>query len=155
MKTKYIPPIKKFLNILDGEIEDKSFENNFLQAVLPKWSIYKEEVYWLINHFEERMSPKILLTLNPLSHLNIENKNCLQELIHFVWATKYSIKDLTESVQKEAERASNSFESLKEDLININMMYTSSLKQKLLNFYLACIDLSKSIEKFPGDILLV
>lgn len=158
-KNKFIPALEKWINLLDDQIEDAAFERTFVSDVLYKWEQHKDEVLDLLNDFESEMSPKILFKEYPLSNCDEDTKHWLGDLIHNMWLVRCSVSKLVEDGLSSVNEVGNAYNGIQSSLKTCeNVQHIEKLRtfRSLFETFLkSCRNLAQSIEKFPGEVIVV
>lgn len=93
LKSRYLPALYRFLNLLRDEIEDPEFGTLFLTTHFRAWEHARGLVAELCHSFEREMSPRRLFDSPPLGHLDAETRSWLGDLLHHAWLTCFSVHD--------------------------------------------------------------
>ena len=63
----------------------------FCQSDLPAWEAHADEAGWLIESVEEQMSPRQLLSVEPLSAVPENSREWLGEVAHGMWVGRTGV----------------------------------------------------------------
>src|ERR1044072_7135922 len=105
LKNQYMPALARYLNLLDGLIEDDEFAQSFVSQILPEWESHREEAANLIKSFECEMSPQRLLECSPLSRCDEHTKRWLGNLMHALWLKRYPVAQWVTDAMHAVENA--------------------------------------------------
>lgn len=156
LKNEFIIALGKWINILDGKVEDKEFEHTFILFTLSSWESHKEEAVALPRDFENAMSPRKLFESPPLSSCDLETKVWLGALIHELWLERYGVKQLVKDTDASVEDTNTSYNNLQNAIRGFqgteHTVALRPLKHMFLDFREQCMALAKTIERFPSEI---
>jgi hypothetical protein len=151
-----LPALEKWLNIIDGEVEDEAFKAKFLESRLWEWERHRKEALYLICKFEEQMSPRCLLSLPLLRFLDDDTKAWLGLLVHGLWLHRYRVSALMDSAMARVRDVDGSFEILKKSIRVLSEPPSPEnmrpLGSQFLAFFKACSELAREISRFPNEI---
>jgi hypothetical protein len=156
LKNQYMPALAKCINLIDGKIEDREFEWNFYFHVLQQWEHHEVELLSLLKDFELEMTPRVLLSIPPLSRADAETKGWLGNLIHELWLARYGVRDLLAETSKHHSDLNTKYSQLKvafhksPDLRDA--IGNSVVRDLIVRFRNGCLALAKTIEKFPSTV---
>ena len=94
--------------------------SEFLFEDFPAWESRRQDAQWIVESFEDGMSPRRLLSCAPLNGCDVETRAWLGDLVHELWLSRYPVKEKV----KESQEA----------LIEVNKMYeklASQLEQSM------------------------
>lgn len=156
LKNQFMPALSKFLNILDGKIEDPDFERSFITSTLTKWELHREEALFIAKGFEDGMSPKHLFNYLPLSRCSTQTRQWLGELLHALWLTRYPIKSWIAETHQAVEDTDTSYrllmKELKGDLDSQSAQALKPYNELFIRFREQCQHLARTMEKFPREV---
>ncbi len=162
LKNQYIPALAKFINLLEGRVEDKIFEDKFTSSILPEWTIKYSELIVLPIDFEKDMSPKTIIKRVFLIFNSDDLKTqyeWVEELIHRLWKYRYNVQKLIDNTAHEISLTNKLYQDIQYlinssgkilpiDVLRLNKILVYSFKQR-------CINLSKTIERFPSEVKVI
>jgi hypothetical protein len=155
-KSQFIPPLARFINLLDGHIEDIEFGRSFVRCILPQWEAHSQEAFALPADFECQMSPQCLFDHPPLSRCEAGLKGRLKRLVHLLWLARYPVRQWVTDATACAEEVDATYHRLQKTLQSCeNLGDASALKpfrEQFAEFRKQCLALAKAIEKFPGEV---
>jgi hypothetical protein len=96
LKNRCIPALDRFLNRLDGRIDDDEAEvesdRKFLASLLPQWPERRAEFVALLRGFETEMSPELLFTDGPLARCPPNTRRWLEPVVRSLWLNRYPVR---------------------------------------------------------------
>jgi len=156
LKNQYMVALAKYLNLLEGKIEDRDFEGSFVQSVLPEWELHSREATALAKDFEREMSPRVMFDRYPLSLCDEHTKQWLGNLLHVLWLTRYPVRCWVADAAECAAEAEIAYSQLQESLRSCQDIRSSDAlrgyRDKFIDFRARCQDLAKALEKFPSEV---
>ncbi|MCK4303286.1 MAG: hypothetical protein KAY24_03525 [Candidatus Eisenbacteria sp.] len=157
LKNQYMPALHKWLNIMDGKVEDAAFEATFVEHTLRMWESHRQEAKGLPEEFEGQMSPSCLFAQKPLSRCNEGAKDWLPELAHHLWLSRYPVKTWIDHGKACAEAADASYVRLQQEIKSCTGSGSKevliALRDLFLDFLQRCLALARAIETFPSDVM--
>src|ERR1039457_499178 len=82
LKNRLILPLSKWLNIIDGDVEDPGFQSETLRLLLREWVESYPKIVTLLKDVESEMSPRSLFEEAPLHRCDPETLQWLPALCH-------------------------------------------------------------------------
>ena len=155
-KNQFLQAFGKYLNVLEGNVEELGSRKPFLENVLPEWELHSEEVKTLVRDFEQDMSPRTMFGRYPLSLCDDDTKRWLGHCVHILWLKTYPVKcwitEATECVTK-VEIAYSRLQSTLSECGDLpSGQFPRGSYDQLIEFRAACHNLATAIEKFPGEV---
>lgn len=159
LKNTYAIALGKWLNILEGRVEDPELEAAFVSAVLPTWEARYPEALRLVEDFEHEASPRVLFNVPPLRRCSEETKRWLPDLVHALWLERHRVKELREDANAAAAAAQASYARLTQALAACEDRHRghalAQYRSLFAEFRDRCQELGEAMEQFPGRILVV
>jgi len=156
LKNRYLIALSKWLNLLNGEIEDARFEKLFISSLLPMWEDARKEVFNIAIDFEKQMSPAILFDAQPLSNCTAFTKTWLPFVVHELWLERCDVRSKVEDLLQKIDAADASYkliQSLLQSLMPDTSAQTLQVHyQAFNNFREDCTELAKCLEHFPDEV---
>ena len=66
--------------------------SDFLAKDFPAWKTRRQDAQWIVESFEDSMTPRRLLESSPLNRCDDETHAWLGNLVHGLWLTRYPVK---------------------------------------------------------------
>lgn len=85
LKNRLLTGLRKYLNVLRGEVIDVGFEETFPVRFRREWDEACAEIGSLLDDFREAESPKRLFCEVPLRRLDAESRLWLADLLDHLW----------------------------------------------------------------------
>ena len=159
LENQYLPALAKWMNLLDGRVEDVQVEHNFVPDVLVQWEGRREEALALPDDFEEQMSPRQLFEEEPLLHCDAETKDWLGDLVHQLWLTRYPVKECISQASEQARETDRAYQQLQEALTKCDNVRSAEalhpFRDEFATFRDQCQGLAEAIEQFSSEIKVV
>jgi hypothetical protein len=116
LKNTYLNRLDGFLSGLDAANPDLEWLLEFVEEDLPAWEKKRDEARWVIDAYEDEMSPRTLFGRPPLSRCDPETKRWLGNLIHQLWRSRYDTGDATETAREALDEVNNKYDRLDEQI---------------------------------------
>jgi hypothetical protein len=159
LKNRYMPALAKYLNLLDGRLEDPAFERSFVSNILPEWVEHCDEAFALARDFEGEISPRRLFDSLPLSRCDEATKEWMGKLIHGLWLKRNPVKQWIIQAVEATERAESAYQTLRACLENCADARladaTRSHRLVFAAFRARCQDLANAISIFPSEVKVI
>lgn len=156
LKNQFLPALARWLNLLDGLIEDSDFEQSFIPSFLSQWESQRVEAQSLANRFEQEMSPACLLDQSPLARLGEQNKAWLKWLVHNLWLQRYAVVAQVNETLATIRDADAIYVAIQQRLCSSAEPPTAADERGHLiqwrEFRESCQNLAKAIEAFPNQV---
>lgn len=153
LKGRYIPDLDRWLNLINGLVENQVFEEEFLNLVLPKWEEVGGIISVLARDFEHQMSPRCFLDQRPLSRCPAGVRPWLGDLAHELWLKRYPVRRWTTDVIAAVAAADASYAHLRDHEPKPNSASTAASLQPLFERFRAdCGAVANSVAQFPNDV---
>jgi hypothetical protein len=156
LKNRYLTALAKWINILDGRVEDQEFEKQFTTAVLGQWREYSPQAIWLARSFESEMSPKALLERPPFINFLPESAMWLGDLVHGLWKSRYPVGAWVNEAATAVGAADDAYRNLLSqigygEVPTIEQL--RALRSTFARFQGCCQAVAKAMEAFPSKVL--
>jgi hypothetical protein len=156
LKNRFLPSLSKFLNILDGKVEDPEFEICFLKRVLPEWQPRLSEGFALATGFGSQMSPRLLFGERPLVGCPVATRTWLEPLVHELWKNRCAADQLCDHLTLSLSAANDAYLAIEDQLYGQRerpgIEQLGRLRRRCMEFRSRCEAVADSIEPFPRDI---
>jgi hypothetical protein len=156
LKNRYLPALSKWLNLLDGKIEDPAFESTFLKVIFGQWEEQSPRALKLVQDFEKEMSPRTLLEFPPLSILASSTKAWLGPLVHELWLARYPVRNWIDSAVAVVRSLDMAYERVLECLserqTDVSVVQVGLCRPVFAEFRLDCHRLARAVEAFPSKV---
>ena len=159
LKNRFLPAIAKSINLLDGELEDLEFEQKFVARDLAEWELSRSQILSLTADFEIQMSPRTLFEQVPLSCCDDDTREWLGQLVHDFWLSRYPVRQWIEHATECTRAADKTYNRLHLELDQCPDTRSATalrpLRPLFAEFWQACMNLAKAIERFPSEVLVI
>jgi hypothetical protein len=156
LKGRFSRDLSKWLNVLDGLVEDVAFEQEFLISIIPQWELYGRSAVTLAREFEEQMSPQRLLEQVPFSQCSRRPPQWLGVLVHDLWLSRYPVREWISAVTVAASTAEETYLQLQECRSKLDRPPGTEamrpLRHLFSEFRRNCNALAEAIERFPSEV---
>ena len=92
LKNKFLNSFDDFIVQLKKSKPAVTRVSEFLATDFPAWKTHQQEAQWIVESFEDSMSPRRLLASSPLNRCADETHAWLGNLVHGLWLTRYPVK---------------------------------------------------------------
>jgi len=155
LKNRLLSALDCGANFLQGRLQGTGYLEDVILIEVREWTERRKDLDELLNDFEYEMSPSRLLDTPPLCDWEPNIKSVIAELIHKLWIVRYPVKEWVETARKAVSEVNQEYDFL--TVINptnengqVNFEFISHYEL----FRAACRSLSKTIEKFPHQVLV-
>lgn len=156
LKLKYLNAMRSFIDRLEtDDLSSPGRIQEFIKIDFPTWREHSTDAWWLVNNFEQEMSPKVLFNTVPLANCSDETKAWLVPLEHELWLSRCSVKKRIDNLSKLVECVDKGFVELSALIPAFDEYYVENLKAELpkwKKFAGACFELSNCLSEFPRRI---
>ena len=114
LKNKFLNSFNDFIAQLQKRKPDLTRVSEFLAEDFPAWKSHQQDAEWIVQSFEDSMSPRRLLSRSPLNRCGNETQEWLGNLIHELWIFRNSVKEKA----KESQDALISVNELYEKIVS-------------------------------------
>jgi len=156
LKPKYLNAVQSFIERLRAtDLDSFGRLQEFIEMDFPAWRKHSADAWWLIQHFEDEMSPKILFNYQPLVNCDNEIKVWLAPLEHELWLTRCKVRARVKNAEELVRKVDDDFADLTANLPAFGPNYVAELKALLSQWQLFgedCFALSKCLSEFPHRI---
>jgi hypothetical protein len=157
LKNRYLPAVAKWINILDGLLEDPEFERLFPTAILPQWEAQSINAVGLIDAFSREMSPGTLMNEPIFRQLPASTRSWLAPLVTELWLNRNPVVQWQENAKEALVQAGERYSILQRTLSTVREpagLSSPELLKQFGEFRDACQQVAKCIEAFPSDVLV-
>ena len=117
LKYKFLNSFDNFIVQLQKERKpDLTGVSKFLAEDFPTWKSHRQDAQWIVESFEDKMSPQQLLNSIPLNRCNGETREWLGYLLHELWLSRYAVKEKSKECQEALKEVNNMYEILASEL---------------------------------------
>lgn len=148
LRNRYIPSLRKWLNVLDGRVEDREFEKMFIFNVLPEWRHHGDECADLLRTFAPEMSPRKLINWP-------SDDDWLPELIDLLWLARCGVRTQLKLAQETLGLADEAYGVILGIISQDTIPDASdfrSYRNTFSSFCELCQTLAKRIEQLPSEV---
>ena len=92
LKNKFLNSFDDFIVQLKKSKPVVTRVSEFLVTDFPAWKTHQQDAQWIVEFFEDGMSPQRLLASSPLNRCDDETHAWLGNLVHGLWLTRYPVK---------------------------------------------------------------
>jgi hypothetical protein len=151
LKNRFLTTLDSATNVLRGRVRGEAYLSYLLADVLMDWDSRRQEIAELVRGFEDGMSPRLLLEAEPLVRADQETRRVCGAVVHQLWLTRYSVREMVKSALCALDQADSTCDSLRAILAE-EKNSRSALGAIFAKFSQDCRELAKSIEAFPHAI---
>jgi hypothetical protein len=155
-KPKYLIALQSFLERLQAEdLGSITRLREFVEMDFPVWGKCSTDAWWLIQHFEQEMSPVGLFNTEPLSRCGGETKEWLAPLIHALWLERRAVRQSLARAEILLNRVDEGFAMLSTNLPRVDDGYLQQLQSNLpawKKFVDDCFNFSQYLSEFPHTV---
>lgn len=156
LKNRYMPALAKYLNLLEGRVEDEEFERSFVSNILPEWEEHRGEALALAVDFERDMSPRLLFESRPLSRCDEATRLWLGDLLHALWLRRHPVRRWVEAAEAATARADEAYTWLRDTLRDCPAPGSADATRRYLKQFAElrarCQDVANAVSKFPSEV---
>ena len=152
LKNKFLNSFDDFVVQLKKPDPNILRVSEFLAEDFPDWVARRQDAQWIVNSFEDRMSPRRLLDSSPLNRSDGETKEWLGHLVHELWLSRYQVKskakesqDALVAIDKQYEKVASEVEQSKP----IGLTKLIALHPQFCRLKKAYQELSKTLSDLP------
>ena len=149
----------KFLNSFDGFIEQLKKRkpdivrlSEFLAEDFPAWKYRRQDAEWIVQSFEDGMSPRQLFNYSPLNRCDDDMQEWLGNLVHELWLSRYSVKSKAKESQDALVAANKMYKKIAYELEQsepIKLTKLISLRHQFCELKETYEVLSKTLSNLP------
>ena len=154
LKNHFMPALAKWINILDGHVEDQDFGAGFMKITLVEWETHARQAVELVCGFEKEMSPRTMVIAPRFSKTTPATRRWLGNLVHELWLNRYPVQQwIDESVRCVhcADAAYLRIRRAFDQAVQIpSPLALREQRQLFIDFQDRCQTLAKSIEAYPS-----
>jgi len=129
----------------------------FLREDFHQWSDHRIEAMKLVESFTVEMSPRNLFATPPLSHLGMQTRAWLADVIHAFWVQRHAVESKLNRVLSAVERVQTLYDTI-DALMGSRgpdeLVRDVELRTKMKEYSGACVDLTESLSLLPKEILI-
>jgi hypothetical protein len=153
LKNTYINRLDGFLSGLNAANPDLEWLLEFVEEDLPAWEEKKGEARWVIDNYEDEMSPRTLFGRPPLSRCAPETKRWLADLVHQLWRSRYDTTEATENARRALEDVNDTYDELDEQIEGTpDIAQLKTLRPAFEDLKEACEDLGNAMSNFLREV---
>jgi hypothetical protein len=153
LKNTYLNRLDGFLSGLDAANPDLEWLLEFVEEDLPAWEERKGEARWVIDAYEDEMSPRTLFARPPLSRCAPEKKRWLGNLVHELWRSRYDTTETTEKARKALNDANRKYDQLADEIEGTpDAARLQALRPQFEAFKKACVALGDAMSNFLREV---
>lgn len=160
----YLRELSGFLARLDDLKLYRAGAAQFLRAGFAQWQQQRSEAKWLCEHFEAKMSPRVLFEDDPktglpycppLRRLSGEHQAWLGEVAHMVWLAQGTWQDKLTAFRNQLANCEKIFRELMEELAahaTDDVEAAVPLRPKFIEFHKQLTNLSDALSQLPHEV---
>ena len=99
LKNKFLNSFNDFIEQLQKRDPDIARVSDFLAEDFPTWKSRRQEAQWIVQSFEDSMSPLRLFNCSPLNRCDAETQDWLRHLVHGLWLSRYPVQSKAKESQ--------------------------------------------------------
>ena len=112
LKNKFLNSFNDFIEQLQKRNPDIVRMSEFLVEEFPAWKSQRQDAEWIVQSFEDGMSPRRLLSCAPLSGCDVETREWLGHLVHGLWLSRYPVKEKAKESQESLASVNELYEKI-------------------------------------------
>ena len=116
LKNKFLNSFGDFIGQLNKSVPNLVRMSKFLREDFPAWKTHQQDFQWLVQSFENSMSPRQLLESSPLNLCDDDTKVWLGSLVHGLWLSRYPVKGKVKESQDALGEVNKLYENLASEL---------------------------------------
>ena len=116
LKNKFLNSFDDFIVELGESRLDITRLSEFLEKDFVAWESRQQDAQWIVESFEDSMSPRRLLEALPLNHCDDETHVWLGNLVHGLWLTRYPVKHKIKESQDALAAVNKMYEKITREL---------------------------------------
>ena len=154
LKNKFLNSFNDFVEQIQKRKPDLVRVSEFLAEDFPAWTSQQQEVQWIVQSFEDSMSPQQLLNSFPLNRCNDETREWLGPLTHRLWLSRYPVKEKSKESQDALIEVNKMYEKLASELeqsMPIGLTKLIALHPKFCELKESYETLSKTLSNLSRD----
>ena len=113
---KFLRSFNDFIDQLQKSNPDCVRMSEFLAEDFPAWKSKRHDAQWIIQSFEDSMSPQQLLDSDPLNLCDIETREWLGYLIHELWLFRHAVREKSKESQEALVEVNEMYETMASEL---------------------------------------
>lgn len=152
--------LRRFNDFIDQLQKSKSEKSKpelvrvsaFLEKDFPAWKSQLQEAQWIVQSFEDCMSPQQLLSSSALNRCNDETREWLGHLLHGLWLSHYAVTEKSKESQKALIEVNKVYKILASELeksVPIGLTKLISLLPEFCELKVKYDVLSKTLSNLP------
>jgi len=116
LKNKFLNSFNEFIDQLQRSNPDTERVSEFLFEDFPAWESRRQDAQWIVESFEDGMSPRRLLSCAPLNGCDVETRAWLGDLVHGLWLSRYPVKEKAKESQEALVSVNELYEKIAYEL---------------------------------------
>lgn len=158
LNNRFLNRLQAFLLRLEDGAGDTESLERFVRVDFAEWSPMGAEARRLLDEFEHAMSPRAMLSTEPLCNLDPKTKEWLASVVDRLWRTRYPVTRWIETAIERLESASRQSRLLSAELSRVDPREAGALNRLLgpfQEFERRCRALKAAISELPDRVLVV
>lgn len=152
LKNKFLNSFNDFIHQLQKRNPDLVRVSEFVAEDFPEWESHRRDAQWIVESFENKMSPQQLLNILSLNQCDKGTREWLGHLVHELWLSRYLVKEKLQDSQKALIEVNKMYEKLASELeqsIPIGLTKLISLRPQFCDLKANYEVLSKTLSDLP------
>ncbi len=157
LKNRYLNNLDGFITMLEDSTPDKKHVLDFLKEDWRQWEDKKAEAQWLMDNFEEEMSPCIYFNQAPLNSVPEDTKKWFKPFVHSLWLFRYRVKEKIFEQEDIFQEACTQFKTVDGKLktASSDLEKLQGLLPEFKAFRQSCFLFSRLISQLPSEVMVV
>jgi hypothetical protein len=154
LKNVYLKGLHAFVAEISCECPSLPFIDEYLQKDFFAWEAKRAEARWLVDAFEEEMSPGRLLDGYPLNTTGAETRAWLGDVVDALWKNRQPIEEMRQETDHALRTVDRLYDALARRLAVTGAPAMAPLEAMLPDFVVfedACKRLARSLGSMPAE----
>ena len=152
LKNKFLNSFDDFTVQLKKSDPDLVRVSEFLEKDFPAWESRRQDAQWIVQSFEDSVSPRQLLESSPLNRCDDETRAWLGNLMHGLRLSRYPVKSKVQESRDALRTVNKLYEKITYELEQfrpIKLTKLTSLRPQFCELKGAYEALSKTLSDLP------
>lgn len=151
---RYLYASARWINVMEGRVEPAPAQEPFLSGRVTEWEAHRAELDWLLEHFCDEMSPRVLFDHPPLDRCPAETRAWLSLVIDGLWRVREGVPARLAALKRAIQDADGSYNALiwTARSANSNESDAAAIRLALVDFHRACSRVFTALQQFPRAI---
>ncbi|MCY3740525.1 MAG: hypothetical protein OXH00_05850 [Candidatus Poribacteria bacterium] len=154
LKNKFLNSFNDFVEQLQKPNPNIVRVSEFLVEDFHAWKSRRQDAQWIVQSFEDSMSPRQLLDCSPLNRCDDDTREWLGRLVHGLWLSRYPVKKKSQESQNALVTVNKFYEKIMDELRQskpIKLTTLISLRPQFCELKQTYEALSKTLSNLPQE----